>query len=156
MRNTALLAALLFLTVSCASNRQPVAQLIEPDFVVRQTSTMPNAARHVTGAIPVSYEVDVINKSEETLTLEQIRLETVGAGAYVLPQTSRPFDREIKPQHVATVKMELTASAQNTIQGSNGPVTVRGTAYFKSPYGKFQKTFLQQLNDGMRGQPSAE
>lgn len=156
MRNAAVAAAVLLLAVSCSGNRQPAAQLIEPDFVIRQTSTIPMAARHVTGPIPVSFQVDVINKSAETLTLEQIKLESVGLGAYALPQTSRPFDREIRPNHVETVDLELIASARNTIQGSNGPVTIRGTAFFKSPYGKFQKTFLQQINDGMRGQPSAE
>jgi hypothetical protein len=149
-----LAVSVVLLSLSCAS-RPPQAQLLEPDFVVRQIGTLPFAARHVTGPIPVTLAVDVINKSDEELTLEQVRLETVGLGAYILPATSRPFDRLIRARHVETVELSLNASAQDTIQGANGPVTIRGTAYFKSPYGKFQKTFMQQVNDGMKGQPLA-
>jgi hypothetical protein len=155
MRRAAVLAATLVLAISCSSSRSS-AKLIEPDFVVRQKGTIPFVARHVTGPIPVNFEVDIINKSDEELVLQQLRLETIGQGAYVLPQSTRPFDRKIKPNHVETVELVLNASAQDTIQGSNGPVTIRGVAYFNSPYGKFQKTFMQQINDGMKGQPLAQ
>ena len=155
MRHAVLAIITLTLLAGCSNNKQAPADLIDPDFVVRQTSAMPYAARHVQGAIPVTFQVDVINKSAETLKLETLRLETIGAGAYVLPLTSRPFDREIKPNHVETVELQLTASAQDTIQGSNGVVTIKGTAHLRSPYGAFQKTFIQQINDGMKGQPQA-
>jgi hypothetical protein len=104
----------------------------------------------------VNLEVDVINRSSEPITLQQITLETVGLGAYNLSSTSRPFDTTIEPGHVETVKLLLTGQAQGTIQGANGQVTMRGIGYFDTEFGKFQKVFLQQLNDGMRGQPQAQ
>jgi len=153
--------ALLFafvLVAGCASAKKDnrSAGIIEPDFVVRQIGGVPIAARHESGPISLNLEVDVINRSAEPITLQRIQLETVGLGAYSLPSTSRPFANTIEPGHVTTVKLVLPAQAQDTIQGANGPVTMRGIGYFDSEFGKFQKVFMQQVNDGMRGQPQAQ
>lgn len=156
--NTSILILTLTLVIGCGSARRDnrAAGIIEPDFVVRQIGGVPIAARNEQGPIPVNLEVDVINRSAEPITLQRIQLETVGLGAYELATTSRPFDSTIQPGHVATVKMRLTAQAQGTIQGANGPVTMRGIGYFDTEFGKFQKVFMQQVNDGMRGQPQAQ
>jgi hypothetical protein len=146
-----LAATAALVTVACASANS-AANLLPPDFVVRQIGGMPFAARHVEGPISVNLEVDVINRSEEVLTLEQLRLETIGdVGAYVLRPQTLPFNRAIKPQHVETVTMTVPAISQSTIVGANGPVTIRGVAYFKSDVGKFRRIFMQPINDGMRG-----
>ena len=146
-----LLAAAPILLTACSSGRSRVA-LTPPDVVVRQVGGLPLAARHVTGPISVNLLLDVMNKASEDIRLEQVRVETVGLGAYTIIPTSRPFDQRIAPNRVETVEMVLPATAESTIIGANGPVTIRGIAYFNSEFGKFQRVFTQQLNDGMNGQ----
>ena len=143
-------------TASCASAPKTMqdmpAQLIPPDFVVRQVGGPAYAARHVTGPISVNLQIDVINKSAEKLKVEHIRIETIGEGAYTIRPETRSFGREIQPNNVETLEVWLEGIARDTILGNSGPVTIRGTAYFDSEYGKFQKIFMQELNDGMKGQ----
>lgn len=155
---TLVLALSLAVLSGCASGKRDnrAAGIIQPDLVIRQIGGVPIAARNQQGPISVNLEVDVINRSAEPITLQRITLETVGLGAYNMPSTSRPFDQTIAPGHVETVRLQLTGQAQGTIQGANGPVTMRGIGYFDTEFGKFQKVFLQQLNDGLRGQPQAQ
>ncbi|HVT46074.1 MAG TPA: hypothetical protein VMT00_16990 [Thermoanaerobaculia bacterium] len=140
---------------SCSSNNIPV-QLTPPQFQVRQVSTVGHVARHIAGDIPVQFSIDVMNPSAETITLYQIRLDTLGMGAYTLRPTQKPFNTSILPDHVETVELWAPAIAENTIVGLNGPVTLRGVAYFRTQYGSFQHIFIQQLNDGNRGQRDPE
>lgn len=162
MRRINCLALVLALSLAvlsgCATGKRDnrVAGIIQPDLVIRQIGGVPIAARNEQGPISVNLEVDVINRSAEPITLQRLTLETVGLGAYNMATTSRPFDQTIAPGHVETVKLQLTGQAQGTIQGANGTVTMRGIGYFDTEFGKFQKVFLQQLNDGMRGQPQAQ
>ncbi len=161
MRNIKALTLIVIFSVAviagCASSKRDnrAAGIIQPDFVIRQIGVVPIAARNEVGPIPVNLEVDVINKSSEAITLQQISLETVGLGAYTIRE-SRPFDTVIQAGQVQTVSMRLTGQSQGTIQGANGPVTMRGIGYFDTEFGKFQRVFLQQVNDGMRGQPQAQ
>lgn len=160
------LTLLVVTVVSCASQKQGTvekamrengtARLIPPDFVVRQIGGPSYAARHVTGPITVNLQIDVINKSAETLKVDHIRLETVGEGAYTIRPETRSFGKSVEPNKMTTLEVWLSGEAQDTILGNSGPVTIRGTAYFDSEYGKFQKVFMQQLNDGMKGQRSSQ
>ncbi|MGA7615898.1 MAG: hypothetical protein WBX15_12045 [Thermoanaerobaculia bacterium] len=132
---------------ACASDRMP-ANLAEPEFNLRQVEGQAFAARHEAGAISVKFQLDVHNRSSEPLTLDRVQLESMGYGAYTVPKTDRPFAKVIRPHQVETVDLWIPAVAENTIEGSNGPVTLRGTAYFKSPVGNFQRIFVQQVNAG--------
>lgn len=162
MRRTPTLALTLILSIAvlggCASAARDnrTAGIIEPDLVIRQIGGVAIVAQNVRGPISLNLEVDVINRSAEPITLQRITLETVGLGAYDVSSTSRPFDKTIQPGTVETVKMLLTGQAQGTIQGANGQVTMRGIGYFDTEFGKFQRVFLQQVNDGMRGQPQPQ
>jgi hypothetical protein len=162
MRNIKALTLIVIFSIAviagCASAKRDnrTAGIIQPDMVIRQIGGVAIAARNQVGPISVNLEVDVINRSAEPIKLQQITLETVGLGAYNLVSTSRPFDTTIEPGHVETVKLLLTGQSQGTIQGANGPVTMRGIGYFDTEFGKFQRVFLQQVNDGMRGQPQAQ
>ncbi|MEO8218646.1 MAG: hypothetical protein ABI718_16340 [Acidobacteriota bacterium] len=147
------LAPLILLFAACASSANSRGNLIEPEFIVHQIGGTAFAARHITGPISVNLQVDVINHSDEALQLDQMRMETIGdVGAYVIAAQNRPFGKTIGPGQQRTFELWLPAQAEDTITGNNGPVTVRGIAYFSSSIGKFQKIFITQLNDGMNGQ----
>lgn len=150
MRKAALAALLLTLT-ACASSRATV-QLTKPEMRIVQTSAIPAAARHVSGNIPVSYALRVANRSDETITLKRVTLQSVGAGAYSV-STSLPFDVTIAPAQYQIVEFSAGAVASTSVVGVNGPVSLRVIAHFNSPVGEFDEIVVQQVNDqrGSRG-----
>lgn len=158
----ALLSLLVLLpVVGCTSSTASIpdqvpASLIEPAFKIRQVVGQAFAARHESGPISVKFELDVLNRSSEPLTLERVQLESVGYGAYTLRRSSVPFEKVIQPRTIETVELWAPAYAESTISGSNGPVTVRAIAYFDSPVGRFQKIFVQQVNAGDTGPLGAQ
>lgn len=140
---------------ACASQRDNASvDLIPPLFRIQQIRTVGYAARNISGPVTVNYLVDIENQSGEVIHLYQIRMETVGEGAYELVSTQRPFEIAIEPGATERVEFWGSASASDTILGVNGPATIRATAHFKSAVGSFQKIYIQQLNDGMGDQPS--
>lgn len=152
MRTAAALGFLL-LTLSCASGTpRTKANLIAPDLAIRQIGGVGAVSRHLSGPISVNLEVDVLNKSAETIRLERIELQSIGSGAYTVSQQSRPFNQEIAPNSVERVRFFVPAQAEGTISGANGPVTVRVTAYFDSPAGQFREIYMRNINDQLGGQ----
>jgi hypothetical protein len=138
----------------CASSRSESGlgnakvKLIEPEVTFTQTSLVPQVARDVTGNIPVHYQVRVANKSGEPITLTRIDVQSMGAGAYGLAPQSRPFKQKIDPDHFEVVEFWVPAFINDaTIQGANGPVTLRAVAHFDSPVGQFQSIVIQQVHE---------
>ena len=135
--------ALLF--TACASTRA-TAPITKPEMRIVQTSTIPAAARHVTGNIPVSYAMRIANRADETITLKRVTLQSVGAGAYTI-STSLPFDVTIAPAQFQTIEFSAGAVASTSVVGVNGPVSLRVIAHFNSPVGEFDEIVVQQVND---------
>lgn len=157
-RLVVLIAAALGLVVAgCASvNDNLKAEIIPPELALFQDSEVGQAAIHVEGGIPVKYRVSIRNPSSETITLYQLALQSVGAGAYTLEPTQRPFKTEILPNHEAIVELWAPAIASDTILGVNGPVTIRAVAYFHTDLGSFQQIYIRQVNDTLRGRTSQQ
>jgi hypothetical protein len=142
------------LVTSCGSARSdsglgnakvPIA---EPEIMITQLSTVSEAARHVTGGIPVKYQMRVQNKASHPVTLKRVEVQSVGSGAYDLAPSSIPFQQEIPGDGVAVVEFFVSASITDvTISGANGPVTLRATAQFDSAVGQFQHTWIQQVHE---------
>jgi len=147
-----------FLLAACGTSQQATsnmsrkearaaADLIAPQILIQQISRTPIAARHVTGPLPINFRLSVLNHSPAILTLTRVRVESMGEGAYTLISNSQAFNKRIDPAQEGSVEFWVPAQAERTILGSNGPVTIRGIAYFNSPTGKFQKVFVQQVHD---------
>ena len=131
------------------------ANLIKPEIEIVQTSEVPSAARHVSGNLPVQFRVRVTNKSAEPLTLKRIALRSVGQGAYNVNGYSQAFNQTIEPDQFQEVEFYVPANIDIvTLQGANGPVTLRGTYFFDSPAGKFEQILISQVNafPGQNGQ----
>jgi hypothetical protein len=119
----------------------------EPEVRIAQLSTVAEVARHVTGGLPVQYRVEVQNAAEESITLKRVTLATIGEGAYNLPNTSRPFNIEVPANGTKAVDFWASANVVNdTVFGSNGPVSLRVSAFFDSPKGQFVKTMVEQVH----------
>src|SRR5512140_3806360 len=80
------------IAAGCTSARDNLqADIIPPQFTLSQVSGVGPAAEHVDGGVPVKYKVTIANPSSETITLTQLTMNTVGAGAYTLLPTQQPF-----------------------------------------------------------------
>jgi hypothetical protein len=140
------------LVAACAS-RGAKAPVALPEVTIVQTGGVANAARSVTGPIPVRYAIRVANQAKETVTLKRIEMSSMGAGAYTLPSTSRPFDVAIPPDGYKDVEVFASAVVeQATIVGANGPVTLRLILHYNSAHGQFQDVVVQQVNDKLTGE----
>ncbi len=150
-RSAALLS--IFILSACASMQSDsgkgTAQVKVPlpDLQIQQISTVPVAARHVEGGVPVQYALAIRNHAGTPITLKQVNVVSMGYGAYNVPSTSLPFKSIIQPDQTQFVDFWVPANIETaSLVGANGPVTLRITAHFDSPDGQFQQVVVQQVN----------
>lgn len=162
MRKSLVLIIAVLLAGGCASMKSDSGlgsakvSLTRPDVQLSQLSTVPAAARHVEGGLPIQYRLRIGNRSGEPITLKSVTLQSMGSGAYDVPTTSRPFTKLIPPDQFEIVEFWVPANVSNsTIMGANGPVTLRATLRFDSPVGQFQEVVVQQVN-AMPGRDNAQ
>ena len=153
MTKSAAAAAILLVLTGCSSMQSDSGmgrahvKVAEPELRIAQLSSVPVAARHVEGGLPVQYALRVVNHAGEPITLKQVNIVSMGYGAYDVPSVSRPFKAVIQPEQSQIVDFWVPASITNvSLVGANGPVTLRVTAYFDSPVGQFQQVVVQQVN----------
>jgi len=147
---TPFLLLLALMIGACSSSSVPSnVSMIPPELQIRQVGGTAYAARHEQGNIPMRFEIDILNKTAEPITLERIEMQSLGEGAYTLANISKPFDKRLNPDRVETVELFAPAYVNKTILGGNGPVTLRATAYFKSSLGTFRQVYIQQVNEKM-------
>ncbi|MEO5760049.1 MAG: hypothetical protein ABIQ51_24710 [Mesorhizobium sp.] len=141
-----------FTVAGCASMKSDSGQgqtkvdIIRPEVTLSQLSSVPAAARHSDGGLPIKFRVRVSNRSMEEITLKNLTLVSMGRGAYDVEQTSRPFSMTVKPDGTDTADFWVPAVADSTILGANGPVTMRVIAHFDSPIGQFDEIVVQQVS----------
>jgi hypothetical protein len=141
----------------CASSADsgPTAeslQLSEPEVLIAQLSNVGEAARHMSGGIPVQFRVQVTNPAATEIRLERIDLVSIGAGAYDLPNASHPVNIVVAPQATQSVDFWAPANISDvTVYGANGPVSIRVTSYFNSAKGKFTHTTVEQVHTNFSG-----
>jgi hypothetical protein len=142
-----LLISLSLVLAACSTSR-PSANITRPTVEIVQTSGVPPAARHMTGAIGVRYAIRVSNPAEEPITLRQISAQSIGIGAYSLAPSSLPFDVTVAPNGSQDVEFWANAFvSQVTTVGANGPVTLRLNLVFETPLGKFEEIVVRQVNE---------
>jgi hypothetical protein len=151
---TLLLAAALSTTGCQSSSGTGLVDMPEPAVLIAQTSKVASAARHETGASPVQLLVQITNNASRPITLKRVQAQSVGSGAYTITEgmsdiSAHPFDVLIPPTATRTVSFWVAATANDTIVGANGPVTLRLTASFDSPAGKFRSITVQQVHDSL-------
>ena len=153
MKNSALTVVVMFVLSSCASMQSDsgkgatTVNIPKPDMQIQQLSSVPVAARHIEGGLPIQYALAVQNHAGGPITLKQVTIVSMGYGAYDVPSTSRPFKAVIQPDQTQIVDFWVPANITNTsLVGANGPVTLRVMATFDSPDGQFQHMVVQQVN----------
>jgi hypothetical protein len=151
---TALMLATTLTTGCMTSSGTGLAGIAEPDVVIAQMSSVASVARHVTGSTPVELIVQITNNATQPITLKRVQAQSVGQGAYTITEgmsdnSAHPFDVLIPPTATRSVSFWVAAYANDTIIGTNGPVTLRMIANFDSPAGKFRSIVVQQVHDSV-------
>lgn len=148
-------AAVAVFVVACSSSSNPsgsaskaAADSTKPEILIEQTSSVPVAARHTDGALPVHYALRVANRALEPITLKQVSVQSVSVGAYSVAPTSKPFDVRIDAQQKQDVEFWVSGLPSGSIVGANGPVTLRVTCFFENAAGeKFQEIVMRRVNE---------
>lgn len=165
MRNRLLVSAVVILFSACSSSQSgsgrgnATAELLKPEIQLQQLNSVASAARHITGMIPIHLALRVANTSGSPITLKRVQVQSVGFGAYRISEgagnvAAKPFEKIIQPNHYEVVDFWVSAVAEDTTLGVNGPVTIRCIAQFDSPVGQFQQMVVQQVHD-IVGNPNA-
>ena len=153
MRQPFAAVAVVLLLASCAATRSDSGlgnakvAIARPDVAISQLSSVPAAAEHAGGGLPVHYRLRVANRAGEEITLKRISLQSIGAGAYTVQPTSQSVTARVAPDAFESVDFWVPAYVEyNTALGANGPVTLRLTLQFDSPVGQFQEIVVRQVS----------
>lgn len=143
-------ALVILMTLGCSSGGHAPPDLIPPEFRVREISGQ--FRPRGTETVPITLQVDIFNHSSEDLVLKRLQLQSMGGGAYRFGPASKIFNQKIPSQSVHTFELPIDASLESITIDPSTPVTIRGTAIFESPFGKFRRVFINPLEDqGARG-----
>ena len=140
------------LLIGCASaapqqQQSTTAPLKEPEIKITQLSNVAEAARHISGALSVQYQVHIGNPSNVPITIKRIDVNSIGNGAYTLRPSSNPFNQTLQPGHAVALTFWAPAFIDDvTISGANGPVTIRVAVQYDTPAGSAQTIAVQQVH----------
>lgn len=121
--------------------------IIHPDIAISQLTSVPAAAEHMQGAVPIRYRIRVANRSSQTITLKRVGMQSIGYGAYSIAPTSQSVALKVDPDNSQSVDVWVPANVDfDTTLGANGPVSIRLTLQFDSPVGQFQEMVVRQVS----------
>ena len=144
MRPMLIPALLLF--ASCSLQATSKSNLPEPTIELNQLSRVQDPTHDMTGPLSVQFQVTVTNNATESIELRRIDLQSVGFGSYNL-SASHPFQLAIGPGATQSASFWASGSIQSSsMNGANGPVTIRTTLQFGSAGGPFQSTVMRSVN----------
>ena len=146
MRNYLAATLVVLTSAACASSDNANAPSVKPEIAIAQLSDVPLVARHEQGAVNVQFAVRVSNQSGENITLQRVRIDSMGEGAYHISHNAG-FDVRIAPAEHQEVRFWAPARTGMSLVGSNGPVMLRVTCEFNSAGGKFRETVTRVVNE---------
>jgi hypothetical protein len=150
LRAITIICCLLLAACSSSNGGRATAQ---PDLDFVQI-TGPAEQNYPEGDIEVQYGVRITNRSDATITLRQIQLESVGSGgAYQIRRSTYYFEHQIEAYDVRDIAFWARAQASGTVTSmdARAPITVRGVAIFESSKGALRKVFVKMLGQAGPG-----
>ena len=119
-------------------------EIDQPDIAIAQLPGTALAMQY-RGTVTVPFLVEVTNNADEPIKIESLELWTIGDGPYTLQGPEVKFHTEIDPEETWTVQFSMPAFSEGGSLAPSHPVTIRGSAFFDSPSGRFRKVFTQQV-----------
>jgi hypothetical protein len=129
------------LACACAS-----AGKIEPTIHIRSVQ-VPEARTPLANQFSTVLEIEIMNPSTETLTVDRIQLGSVSLGTYTIdPVVERP-QKTIAPGTTELFRVWAQMRVQQeTPSDGLDPILIRGAVEFLASTGAFRRTFAKQVN----------
>jgi hypothetical protein len=142
----AMIAVLSLLMACCSLQSAGKSGLPEPSVELNQISRVADPQHNMTGPLSVKFQVTVQNNAGQPIVLRRVDLQSIGFGSYNL-SGSQPFDVSIGPGATESVAFWASGSIDtSSMNGANGPVTLRASLQFDSAAGGFQTTVIRSVN----------
>jgi hypothetical protein len=135
------------LLAGCGSSSSP--GLNDPDVAIQIASGFPALRAGVD--VPMTFNVYVLNRSSEPITVEQMRIESTGMVSFSVRSRTEYFQETIAPGQAAKLTIMALARAVSTRAAANEPLMVRITANFGSELGRFQRIYIRDAGGSMEG-----
>ncbi len=138
MRRTILFSALALILVAGCASYHSMASSSAPAVTLHLAQMAgPNDLYYFRGPVNVQYGLQVTNPTNMPVTLRNLRLDTIGGGAYRLHTGNSPFNVTIPANSAVTIPLSTWANAMGGFLRSTEPVNLRVVAQFDSPNGSF-------------------
>ena len=145
-------ALVLSLLLIAGCSRTPA--LKSPDLVVRLAGGFPAFRSGM--EVPLNFDIYIRNNSSEPISLEQIRLESYSSMSFAINMRTTYFKQTIAPGESTKVPVFATARILSSRTARSEPMTVRVTANFNSPVGRFQRVYIRDTGSSVEGPRSRE
>lgn len=131
-----------FLLAACASSQSSNAPNVTVQLAQLASST---DVFYLRGPVSIQYQLAITNPTSQPLTLTRLDLQSVGPGAYSLRANGTPMNLKVAPNSTSSYTISAWGYSNGGYVASSEPVTMRGTAYFKSPSGSFIRVFNENI-----------
>ncbi len=136
----------ILLIAGCASQSNNVkVDIAQPHVEIEQLSSVPVAAQHVTGGVPVQYRMTITNNAQIPITLMRVDVRSMGQGAYDVQPNSKPYSLAIGPGETQTIDFWVPTNVVPSVAGANGAVALQLRTEYSSSVGQFQNVTVSQV-----------
>ena len=144
MKSVVAVFAIGLLLAACASSTPSSG----PDVQIHlQQVSGPPDVFYYAGPVNIQYRVSITNPTPEPLTLTRLDLQTIGPGAYSLRTEATPMNLKVPPNSSASYLISVWGRARGGYLASTEPVTLHGTAFFRSDVSK--KSFVRIFTENI-------
>src|SRR5438046_10229371 len=144
MKSAVSALVLAFLLTACASSNNSNGPNVAVQ-LAQVGSTMD--VFYFRGPVNVQYQVQIINPTNQPLTLTRLDLQTIGTGAYSLRANGTPMNLKVPPNATSTYLISVWGYSRGGYLASSEPGTIRGTGYFQGPNGPFGRVCKRDICD---------
>lgn len=145
MKARMIASLLVLLSVSACSSSAP--KLAQPDIFVRAVGGAPPLRSGL--SYGVTFEVGIRNRSGEPITLERIQLQSNNSMSYDIQSRQEVRREVIQPGETKTVSVFANAFVARARTAQSEPITLRVTALFNSPVGRFRSVVFRNLGSAL-------
>lgn len=135
---------LLISIIGCAGSRSG-EDLTKPEIALAQLPGT-SLAMQYRGELSIPFAMEIHNRSDEMIKVESVELWTIGDGPYLLQGSEVRLGVEIGAGAREIVRFLMPAFSQGGGGAPTHPVTIRGSAFFDGPEGRFRTVFTRQVS----------
>lgn len=137
----------LFLLALVLASCSSAPRLIDPEIFVRAVGGTPPLRSGMSYAM--TFEVIVTNRSSEPITLERVQLQTTSSFSYDIRSRTEMYRELIQPGETKAVAVYANAYVNSARTAESEPITLRVSAFFNSPLGRFRRIVTRNLASGI-------